>query len=1750
MANSDRVPNEVKSFLRSVLVSSKGVKESRVQNDYRELIGEKLMWRNYGFNSLNEFLKAIPDVCTLEYNSKDKENRVYAVHVDGIYMSSHAKKNVKETAPDKTPAKQLEDGRFIQTDGEMGLKITLTNNNVDARKAGHFEDGIQPNKNGKYQVYVTMLPESCTEADVRDCFRRYGNVCYVQVMKSSIGKKIAFVNYAVKTDAERALVEGINNPPVVHGMQLVVGKTKRKSDSSNSSDHSEISSTASESSLSSIPSSPLKPLSPPPTSVPIAAAQLPNSSSCSQPTRGNSYHKPTTPHPPQSKFHSTQNLTLHNTISQYPQPIPQTVHNTLSQTLHNTIPQSTRNTIPQTVRNTIPQSTHNTIPHTLHSVIPQTLHNAVPQNTHNTASQPPHDIIPQINHKTIAQATHNAKPPIPHNSTPKTNNFPYQQYKHASSELSLSPLAVQAPNQPSQSPYSSPFDSSQYQRRVGTNGNDAINSKHGVIISGYSNKFEEENLRNLLQNVCEPLNLEWGSGYSIVTLKSADSVTNLIETLKDKVFFGEVLMTKPLIKNHQEVSRLSTSEMGHDDKLPGRQNTLTTIYEIFSEAVNRCYGKRYANWMENLPQKFEIKIMELIDPCTFWLHVADGSTDYQVFNDVSLHLSTIKLTSDSRHLSKGKMGAGKFSEDGCWYRCYCCEESADLKNVRVMYIDYGNTEWLSRDQTVLINDDLFELRPQGVLAKFSGLKYEAGGTATDENIFVSAKKILHEKVFTARKVATAPSQPLLLDVELLGANGEQCYKELSCLRGVKKHLLILPSVASVLLSIPPPVPEELQPIKSWLCDVDKINPIFIWITDIRSPSCFYFQLVNERSKRDIKELQEILLRCNVQNKINMKGPNSTNILYCYHKNGHERSRVSITSDSFPQGKVRVLHVDTGKEALVPLTSFFDLPPKARQAQELPFQARPAHMYGVSHDAFVNSTKALEFIISQATQVLRAVVVKENYDESVVLELFDAQGDSLNKLMLNVVDNCPSTPPNIPGLSKQNFVPVNTSIETSPSPNLASPELNRFSNSQGPSAEGSPDQANISQFHTPPDEPTHVQASSKKLAANQVTKPYNTNVGNEKDSGVHLLKSQGSLHDKVDAQTQAMSAPPQIQAGCVPPKQAQLHFNKFPNRDDMLKQNLAQPRHNEVQIQNNQVGPHQNHHKLPRGQPQHAEKKAQPYPNQVQQNQGQIQQNQPQSQQFLSQLPYNQATPQPNQGQFQRNQTQHQRNRAQPQGNQVQPQPNLAQLQRNQAQSQPSQVLPLPNRIQERNQTQPQPNQVQHQTSLVQTQNKHPQPQPNQLHYQPIQTKPQSKNFQPQSNQAQPRSKQPHPQRNQPQLPPNQAQHQSMQVQHLHDHTLSHQNRAQVHYNEGQSTHDHAQPYNQRQLQKIQGQSSHDHAQPYSQRQLQQSQGQSSHDHAQPYSQRQLQQNQGQSSHEHAQPYSQRQLQQSQGQSSHDHAQPYSQRQLQQSQSQPHQYPGPFHYDQASTLEKNTPVSLNNYQLPLLSLGVSSSRSSPVGKRSPCSDVIDGITSPSPSFESVSSFSFNNGKLRSNSTSSSTSKSSRDSMEGRVEQKINIVKERRSNDFNEDVRKGKNMPKRTGNYKESEPKSVALKTHSSFENAEFLQRPNENTTSNEIDTNTELNFCNTSIPNEELNSNGVPTFFNEGTSLNSKLNEQKKVLTRNGTEQQKMVQDYRSKEKASIIEKIKALERENALLQEQIKQNLREKAELERDLSKY
>jgi hypothetical protein len=166
MSKGDKVPNDVKSFLRSVLISSNGVKESRVQKDYRELAGEKLMWRDYGFRSLNEFLSALPDVCVLQYNAKDRENRVYGVQLEGTFMSSHAKKNSKVALAKTSPVKPLmapEGGRLVEKEGDT-FKITLSN--TIAQNTNEGADDLMPNNDGLFQVYVMKLPESCTEVNM------------------------------------------------------------------------------------------------------------------------------------------------------------------------------------------------------------------------------------------------------------------------------------------------------------------------------------------------------------------------------------------------------------------------------------------------------------------------------------------------------------------------------------------------------------------------------------------------------------------------------------------------------------------------------------------------------------------------------------------------------------------------------------------------------------------------------------------------------------------------------------------------------------------------------------------------------------------------------------------------------------------------------------------------------------------------------------------------------------------------------------------------------------------------------------------------------------------------------------------------------------------------------------------------------------------------------------------------------------------------------------------------------------------------------------------------------------------------------------------------------------------------------------------------------------------------------------------------------------------------------------------------
>ena len=48
------------------------------------------------------------------------------------------------------------------------------------------------------------------------------------------------------------------------------------------------------------------------------------------------------------------------------------------------------------------------------------------------------------------------------------------------------------------------------------------------------------------------------------------------------------------------------------------------IYSLYDEAMVNCCGQSYFLWLNSLPSVFEMKVMDIIDPCTFWVHISDG----------------------------------------------------------------------------------------------------------------------------------------------------------------------------------------------------------------------------------------------------------------------------------------------------------------------------------------------------------------------------------------------------------------------------------------------------------------------------------------------------------------------------------------------------------------------------------------------------------------------------------------------------------------------------------------------------------------------------------------------------------------------------------------------------------------------------------------------------------------------------------------------------------------------------------------------------------------------------------------------------------------------------------------------------------------------------------------------------------------------------------------------------------------------
>ena len=83
------IPPSVVKVTRAVLLSSiKGEPLSKFSKDYKRLQGKEFPWRELGFKTFVDMLRAMPEAVRFEYSDKDGDYRLYGIADGRSYMPS------------------------------------------------------------------------------------------------------------------------------------------------------------------------------------------------------------------------------------------------------------------------------------------------------------------------------------------------------------------------------------------------------------------------------------------------------------------------------------------------------------------------------------------------------------------------------------------------------------------------------------------------------------------------------------------------------------------------------------------------------------------------------------------------------------------------------------------------------------------------------------------------------------------------------------------------------------------------------------------------------------------------------------------------------------------------------------------------------------------------------------------------------------------------------------------------------------------------------------------------------------------------------------------------------------------------------------------------------------------------------------------------------------------------------------------------------------------------------------------------------------------------------------------------------------------------------------------------------------------------------------------------------------------------------------------------------------------------------
>ncbi|XP_048009659.1 serine/threonine-protein kinase 31-like [Megalobrama amblycephala] len=139
------------------------------------------------------------------------------------------------------------------------------------------------------------------------------------------------------------------------------------------------------------------------------------------------------------------------------------------------------------------------------------------------------------------------------------------------------------------------------------------------------------------------------------------------------------------------------------------------------------------------PEKMELVVVtHVVDAITFWAQNVTDKINEKI-NDMLTEKCPIAPILMGRPSSHKVYGA-RFSEDKCWYRCKVQQQTED--KFYILYIDYGNTEIVSRSDLVELPE---ELQTTGLAKKYKFWGFHVS-SEQDSPLFSQGKSFLHNTI--------------------------------------------------------------------------------------------------------------------------------------------------------------------------------------------------------------------------------------------------------------------------------------------------------------------------------------------------------------------------------------------------------------------------------------------------------------------------------------------------------------------------------------------------------------------------------------------------------------------------------------------------------------------------------------------------------------------------------------------------------------------------------------------------------------------------------------------------------------------------------------------------------------------------------------------------------------------------------------------------------------------------------------------